>query len=159
MLKSKHINEVQKNWLPFSENGKIYVVYRLSPFTILEVNEETGDTTENVVHVTKQWHFPHLRNSSGPIEWDNQYIMICHFIDNVNKYDYYNRFIILDKETKKPIKMSQTFRIENPGIEFISGMCTYKNYLYLTYGYKDCEAKQVRYTIPSVNRLTWYNLK
>jgi hypothetical protein len=151
------MNENQKNWLPFSEDGKLFVVYRLSPFIVNEIDITTGAFKEVSRTNIATWTFPAFRGSAGPIPWKDGYLLIGHFVDNTHgKYNYYNKFIFMDKKTKKPLRVSETFYLEDHSVEFITGMTVSGMYLYITYGVNDKEAHAGRYTIDCVDRLTWY---
>jgi predicted GH43/DUF377 family glycosyl hydrolase len=157
MLQCQNMNENQKNWLPFSEDGKLFVVYRLSPFIVNEIDITTGAFKEVSRTNIATWTFPAFRGSAGPIPWKDGYLLIGHFVDNTHgKYNYYNKFIFMDKKTKKPLRVSETFYLEDHSVEFITGMTVSGMYLYITYGVNDKEAHAGRYTIDCVDRLTWY---
>lgn len=55
---------VEKNWSPFTYEDKFYVVYKIKPHTILEVDLNTG-SCEKVVETDKDWNWNFGENRGG----------------------------------------------------------------------------------------------
>jgi hypothetical protein len=159
-LRCQHPNEIQKNWLPFVNDNKLYVIYRVSPFIINEIDLSTGDYKEIINKPLLNSEFPIVRGSSAPIPYNKGWLFMVHFVnyDSINEDTYYTRFIYMNKKFT-PTKMSNTFYLDNAGYEYISGLLNMNNQFFFSYSTQDRVSKLG--TISSVvleNQLIWSDL-
>ncbi len=161
-LKCPDANEYQKNWLPFVEerSQSLLVIYRMSPFTVLKIDPETGAFTEVLKIETPHIAFPLVKGSCAPIPWGDGYLFVIHYTmpcrqpRNLNYY--YHRFVWMDK-SYTPQRMSESFYVHHRGTEFISGLAHYNNYIYLSMSATDERAYMCRFTAESLNHfLSWF---
>jgi len=105
---------MEKNWLPFEENGVLYVVYSIAPrFCVKQV-----DLERKKLWKSKCSHLPiepgaTLRGSAGVIELyihDRRYLAA---LSHRRKDDTYIQFLIIfDPETFKPLTVSKGFTFD-----------------------------------------------
>lgn len=129
----------EKNWMPVLDkeyhwikwtNPTELVRYHNSiTKQVLLKNHQKADTLD-------------LRGGSQVIPYKNFYLAVIHesdvFMTATNKKDanYYHRFILWDKNFNI-IKITDRFKFMNGKIEFCCGICEYKNYLLITFGFQD----------------------
>ena len=118
-------DSVQKNYLPYSHNDKIHIIYGYAPFTILEVDENTGGCVklDGFKNLQTKYH----RGSTGPIRYRNPsgsegYLIMIHNT-NTNIRAYYQRFIWLDNKFIMRYSSTAFYFTEPMGLEFPNGMC------------------------------------
>jgi glycosyltransferase involved in cell wall biosynthesis len=140
-LKSHTDSAVEKNWLPFEYNNKLFVVYSWSPFVIYETNKETGEC-KIAIETEPLQDLSYFRGSAPPIPYDEGYLMLVHEFVFIDRKYYTHRFVFLDKDLKIS-KMSKPFCFEHRGIEYCCGMTIDHNQtkLVMTIGIEDKEAK------------------
>jgi len=161
-LQCQHMNDMQKNWLPFVDpsTNKLLVIYRMSPFIINEINMETGGYTERVNIEMPHIHFPTVRGSTSPIQFENGWLFVVHFVnyDDPSEDIYYSKFVWMSKDFI-PKKISATFSLEHKGIEYISGLAIWKDMLYVAYNTHDTQSKLSRLSVDAMKtRLKWYDI-
>ena len=121
-LKGPYPDRCEKNWLPFYKDGALHAIYSYEPFTVLRVDEESGECTREISYES-QHNFSSFRGSAGPIPFDNGYLIIVHeviFLPTQERI-YTHRFVFLDKEFKIQ-KVSRPFCFKHEGVEYCCGM-------------------------------------
>lgn len=143
-LKYKNSTLFEKNWGPFEYNNKLYILYSLKPFTILECNINTGlcnlilKEDRNLEHLNDK----HIGLGSPPvkIEINNiKYLIIIAHI-RINKPPIRKNFFILleDKYPFNIIKISPLFSlIEDTNIEFITSLNILEETVEISCGIED----------------------
>ena len=129
ILSNKDINRVEKNCLPFRPSITLndddnlfpfYILYSYQPLTIYQPRKD-GSVKEIIKH-DFGLNFSQFRHSSGPIPFDDGYlILIREIIVNENQY-FAHRFIWLSIDFMT-IKCSHLFFFQKKGLELCSGMC------------------------------------
>lgn len=139
-LKGPNPNRCEKNWLPFSYDNQIHVIYSSDPFILYRPDPNTGALT--LVHKYEpKYDFSTFRGSAAPIEFDDGYLMMVHEVAFKDQRYYYHRFVYLDKDFHIT-KVSRPFVFKNTGIEFCLGITkdhSEKN-LVMSIGIEDREA-------------------
>lgn len=70
---------VEKNWMPFVHEEKLYLIYSLSPYVLLKADPLTGICTKiDAPPVTFPWDFGEPRGSAQLIPQENGYIGVFH---------------------------------------------------------------------------------
>ena len=110
----------EKNWLSFSKDDNLYVIYSYDPFIIYKLNRETGEC-ETTLHYEPKNDFTHFRGSAGPEKFDDGYLTLVHEVAFTNQRYYFHRFIYLDKDFNVK-KISKPFTFMHQGIEYCCGM-------------------------------------
>ena len=113
----------QKNWLLYDKEGtKAQAIYGYNPFTIIEIDLETGIATP-----ISQAHFPirsgEFRGSAGPVPFEDGYLLVIHqvYYKAHGGRRYLHRFIKLDSAFL-PTKISMAWYLQSDNIEYVSTM-------------------------------------
>ena len=109
----------EKNWLPFENNGNLQVIYKNFPFTIHEINTNTGNY-KAVIQKNTEKIMESFRGSAGPIKYKNGYLYIVHQASYGDNWLYTSRWVLVTEEN---IKFSDEFYFLKKGIEFACGLC------------------------------------
>lgn len=93
---------IEKNWLPFYDNNKLYIIYNYYPYiTIYQVDENTGEKLE-IIQKKSPLNFNTFRGSAPPIPYsyknENGYLFGVHEVVHTSCYDYSNRLVWMDKD-------------------------------------------------------------
>ena len=116
----------EKNWVPLpvpgpGGNAQMFV-YKWAPMEIGEILDgnrlvivKRHEDTVNIPLFSKM-------KGSGPfIEHDGNLIGVIHFSEETKPRHYFHMIVVLDKDTLKPIRYSESFVFANIGIEFCIG--------------------------------------
>lgn len=129
-----------KNWLPIIYNNKICAIYSYDPLTIFKIKK--NGNYKSIIEINHDYDLSTFRGSSGPIIYNNGYLIIIHELVFVGEnFNYYHRFIYLNSNFIVE-KVSDRFTFMNEDIEFNCGMTlTHNNQkLVITIGIWDREA-------------------
>ena len=115
----------EKNWIPLVDaKGEEWFVYRWMPMELGQINGET-----HCLEITRSFEvkaplFSKVRGSSTFVEWiDRDYLVgVVHFSEEHTPRHYYHMLVLLEKETFRPVKYTNTFYFEKLSIEFSVGM-------------------------------------
>jgi glycosyltransferase involved in cell wall biosynthesis len=114
------LNAIEKNWLPFKHEDSLYAIYTYNPFTIFEIDTETG-----IFQIAKckdtPCDFSRFRGSAPPIEFDEGYLFMIHEVTWQERRIYTHRFVYCDKKFNIK-KLSKPFIFFHHGIEYCCGM-------------------------------------
>ena len=135
---------LEKNWMPINDTPFNFIRWP-NPIEIVEVDLESN-TSKTVFNADVTIDLPReIRGSSSVVSIGDNYVYITHetdFWNNRNKkrnVQYYHRFWIVDKNWNV-IKVSDTFKFMEAGIEFCAGMCKSNDSLLITFGFVDNSA-------------------
>nr|QBK92912.1 MAG: uncharacterized protein LCPAC403_00460 [Pithovirus LCPAC403] len=150
-------NHVQKNWCPYSSDGKIYIVYGYEPLTILEVNEDTGVCIP--LKGFRGLQTKYFRGSTGPIPYkdgrsNEGWLMMIHNTE-VRERVYLQRFIWLDSNMIMRYISTSFYFKESNGVEFPLGLCTDGNNIIVSFGVNDKSTWIARIKGKVVNRFVF----
>jgi len=111
--------DCEKNWIPVSHKGQEWFIYKWHPFQAGPIVD--GCLRIDVEHATSPI-FERIRGSTpflenGPTTW----IGVVHYSFDPAPRRYYHRLVVLDRETLRPIQVSQSFVFGRVGIEFCLG--------------------------------------
>ena len=111
-------NICQKNWCPFVQNGKAYIIYSHYPLTILELDMDMSRNDKMKVIVDKEpkYDFSRIRGSSSPIVIGGDFFILVHEVI-FNPRKYYHRFLRYGQNWELK-GISQPFYFRRLGIEF-----------------------------------------
>jgi glycosyltransferase involved in cell wall biosynthesis len=133
--------EYEKNWLPWSLKGELYLIYGYEPFTVIVTDGETGRCKVKIKE-TMPFRMARYRGGTAPVLMpDGTWIMSIHEVahrDNDNVY--LHRFIELDGETMLPTRVSRAFTFHHHGVEYAAGAVLYGKNLIVTYGAEERES-------------------
>lgn len=133
-------NRCEKNWLPFTLNNELHVIYGYDPFTIYKVDAESGKN-EIAVKYEPKYSFSGFRGSAAPIPFKEGYLMMVHEIGFTDRRFYFHRFLYLNKDFIVQ-KASKPFTFKNKGVEFCLAMTAdhSESNLIMAVGIEDREA-------------------
>lgn len=136
VLKGPDPHKHEKNWLAYEQNDTIYVIYLIHPFTVYQVDQETGNLTlVNQTLLTEQnchnfrgsapiipYHNPHKNSNDTNTEEKSEcgWLATTHQVSN--SLSYYHRFVWFSADFSS-LKISRPWYFEHKGIEFNPGMC------------------------------------
>ncbi len=109
-------DKCQKNWVPFSENGKLYAIYSHHPLTILELNIDTGKE-KVVIEKFSDYDLSNVRGSSIPVKYKDEWYVLVHEVVQKNTRKYYHRILNYSKNWELQ-KISLPFFFQNLFVEF-----------------------------------------
>lgn len=73
------LHKIEKNWSPFSYEGKLYVVYSIEPHTIAEVDPSTGICrTVEKTRAQIEWNFGEARGGTPSLSIGDEYLSFFH---------------------------------------------------------------------------------
>ena len=125
----------EKNWMPFTYNGRPNVIYSVSPFLVKSVecdDRQPMDVSETVKQALEGYH-----GSTNGIPFFEGYFL---FLVHVNREKTYHRMMLFHPETKD-IRVSEEFTFfRNSYIEFPCSLCSYHQRIFITLGVNDDKA-------------------
>lgn len=134
-LKGPNLYRHEKNWMPYINNGKMYVIYLIHPFTIYQIHKD--GVMELVKHVTLgDLNMKNFRGSAGPIRYKDGWLATVHQVASMY---YIHRFVWFDEDFNT-IRVSKPFYFERKGIEFNPGMALHDDGIVLSYSVLDNNA-------------------
>jgi glycosyltransferase involved in cell wall biosynthesis len=119
-------NICQKNWVPFAENNKLFVVYSHHPLTILEVNTENGEY-DVILEKYSDYDLSNMRGSGIPVKLeDGSWLFIVHEVVFKDTRKYYHRFLRYSKNWEL-LDISFPFYFKKLFVEFTLSLMYDKN--------------------------------
>lgn len=130
----------EKNWMGIIDEPFKFVKWT-NPTEVVEFNPETKETKTIVLDESKRYEFTRdPRGGSQVLKWNEDfYIAITHesfYNENDNGRKYLQRIIVWDKDWNV-VNWTQDFTMMLGQIEFVSGMCFYKDSVLISFGYED----------------------
>jgi hypothetical protein len=115
-----------KNWIPLIKRGddgsdEESFIYKWSPMEIGKINNETNKLEIFSTYSIASPFFSKVRGSTTFLETEEGLLGIVHFSEDKLPRHYYHMFVLLDKETFKPLRCSESFYFQDIGIEFCIG--------------------------------------
>lgn len=129
--------QCEKNWIPINHNNeKILFIYNWHPLQIGEVDSFINKLNITVKYDTPKF-FKHFRGSSTFTEYDNKLWCITHGVKYTIPRKYYHQFVVLEKNTYRPIKYSVPFYFSNYAIEYCVGFIVKDGMGYIVFSQND----------------------
>lgn len=100
----------EKNWVNVPETGEF--IYNWRPLTIL------NDKFEIIKKVNTPPLFSLFRGSTSPVEYQDKWLVMVHFVEYCTPRKYYHCFVELEKETYNPLRVSLPFFFKINSIEY-----------------------------------------
>jgi hypothetical protein len=88
----------------------------------LEVGRLDGTKLNITTRFQTSPSFSKLRGSANPVLFKDEYWCLVHFVKYGEPRKYYHQFVLLDRATLKPLKLSMPFYFKNQGIEYCTGV-------------------------------------
>ena len=93
ILPTNYQNQIcQKNWVPFTQDNKLFAIYSYHPFTLLEINKKTAECTV-VFKKESKYDLSDIRGSASPILIEESWYILTHQVIDMNTRKYYHRFL------------------------------------------------------------------
>jgi tetratricopeptide (TPR) repeat protein len=152
----QNINKIEKNWVLFSDNEKLNVIYQWYPLTIGEYtnNNDKDDTTTTFI-TTKTIKTPHLfkwlRGSTNGIVIGDEIWFIAHLVSYEESRNYYHIFVTLNKITHEVKKYSSLFSFEKENIEYTLGFAYMEETAQFLLGYSTNDSTTKYMVVPRKN--------
>ena len=152
VLQGDFLADIEKNWLPFVQDDKLYFIYNSSPFTIITTDVDTGvcSVVKKTYHASRD--LQNLRGSAPPIQYGDEYLYVTHEVAWVNWRTYYHRVVKFDKNFEIT-SVSRPFIFDHLGVEFCISILDHNNSFYFGVGLEDARA-----VLSSLNREEMDNL-
>ena len=151
-----NIRLVEKNWVLFSDDSKLNVIYQWYPLTIGEYtnNDDKDDPTTTFI-TTKTIEMPHIfkwaRGSTNGIVIGDDIWFIAHIVSDEGRRYYYHLFVILDKIKHEVKKYSSPFSFEKENIEYTLGFAYMEETAQFVLGYSTNDSTTKYMVVPRKN--------
>lgn len=127
LLNIPNKKRIEKNWVVFNSNDKLYVIYEWSPLTICEFDETLFDDELCIRDVTIYKKikvcnlFKFIRGSTHGVEIGNEIWFIVHSVSYETKRYYYHMFVVLDKDNFNVKRFTKMFTFNKTRVEYTLG--------------------------------------
>lgn len=121
---------LEKNWAPINGNNEELFIYKWWPLEIGVINYETKKLDIKYSHDILNPLFSRVKGSTPFIQhplYTDYLIGLVHISEEGSPRNYFNMLILLEKETLKPFKYTETFYFKKLGVEFSIGMTILNN--------------------------------
>lgn len=130
----------EKNWMPLIIGKRMYAVYSVNPFILLEVGK---GGIRLVAYRPVSSRTPYYSGSSQLLPYEDGWLCVAHRCSRVFGRKYYvHRFITFNTDWSIG-SMSPEFFIEERGIEFCAGIASKGDRIVMSYGVRDAAARLV----------------
>jgi hypothetical protein len=142
----------EKNWLPWSVDGELFLIYSYDPFVVLRADTETGVCVE-AVRWTPPWSARRWRGGAPPVphpERPERFVMLVHeTVRREHDTVYLHRFVELsarlDASGERALRLERygrLFSFDHHGVEYACGLLDRGNgALLVTFGSEEREAR------------------
>jgi tetratricopeptide (TPR) repeat protein len=150
-LKPPTETNCEKNWITVNhKNEKILFIYNWHPLQIGELDEH------NKLNITIKYDTPlfwrHYRGSSSVVEYNNQLWCITHGVKYSTPRKYFHQFVVLEKDTYKPIKYSVPFFFNEYKIEYCVGLLCKNDEMVMMFSQNDKDPNILRLPISKIDK-------
>jgi tetratricopeptide (TPR) repeat protein/predicted GH43/DUF377 family glycosyl hydrolase len=126
----------EKNWMPFSVDGGLFVLYSCDPTIVLGVDRSTG-APRTVASAPGPAGADRFRGGSQGIWLSEGRLFVVHEVDEAaGRRVYHHRFVRLDAD-HTITGISPVFQLVGDDIEFCAGLARRGDQLLLTFGVGD----------------------
>jgi hypothetical protein len=143
-LTGEFTGKVEKNWLPFVHNEKLYLIYSIYPFVVLLPNLETGICEITAVEATPNF-LEGYHGSSSPVPYDDEswvYLIRKRHWTSDESSDplvYHHRLVKFNSDSQVT-DISKPFYFKHYGIELCASILERENDLIFGIGIQDRQA-------------------
>ena len=132
LIPPKPNSMIEKNWIPImrpNSNSQtlsdLRFIYKWNPIEIGKLTGENLDEPHLEIieryYIENPW-FKRIRGSTAFIDTERGLLGLVHFSIERCPREYYHMFLLLDRETLRPIKYSQPFYFLKRSVEFCIGL-------------------------------------
>jgi len=137
----------EKNWIPITNNNKLQFIYHWYPLQI-------GEIEYNKLKITTTYKTPtffkHYRGSTGFVEYNNMLWCIVHTAKYYTPRKYFHQFVVLDKDTYKPLYYSLPFYFNKYMIEYTLGFIIQDNIASIIFSQNDSNPSLLKISMDKV---------
>lgn len=133
------MTDIEKNWLPFVQEDKIHMIYHCHPFTVLEVDPDSGNCSV-VSKKESQWNLSNFRGSGAPVRVGDKWWFVIHEVAFVNWRTYFHRVVEFN-DNWEITRVSRPFFFSNKGVEFCLSVTLREDTLVFGCGIEDSSAR------------------
>jgi len=138
----------QKNWLAFTHDDQLLMVYKYHPFTLIKIKDADTGSTQIHLEVPTKYDLDHIRGSSAPILVNSwlagtkysgcYWLMTVHSSVRLNsgRVAYLQKFLLLSRNFE--IKyISRFFKMTNELVEYSMGCILLNDKIVISYSQDD----------------------
>jgi glycosyltransferase involved in cell wall biosynthesis len=134
----------EKNWLPWSRDGEVFVISAFEPFEVRKVDTVTG-ATELAQLRPPAFHAAGFRGTTPPVpipDRAGRWLLLTYDVAHRPQGNAHaHRFVELD-ERDGIVAFSRPFHFDHVGVEYAAGLCDLGDgSLLLSYGHEDREPR------------------
>jgi len=145
--------DCEKNWTNIPNTNEF--IYSWNPLRIGKIQDNKFIITKEILDLPPL--FNALRGSAAPIEINGNWWVLVHFVEYCQPRNYYHCFVILEKNTYTPLKISLPFVFDKIGIEFCISGRFIKESLELEYYATYWDANPSKFTL-KLNSIEWIDI-
>jgi tetratricopeptide (TPR) repeat protein len=166
IVKKEDQRQIEKNWVMFSNNDKMQMIYEWYPLTIgvhrdhpnKLIDDRNNPLTQ--LHITDTFETPAffkwVRGSTNGVAMENNEIwFICHIVSYEDRRHYYHLFVVLNSNTFELKRYSRLFTFDGAKVEYTLGFVYIKSSDSLLIGYStmDRTTKYLEINVNNVEKL------
>lgn len=144
-IKSPFGYSVEKNWMPFVHNGKVHIVYSVTPLVVFCLEDGAlAPVRGDVQNGTVQHSGFRYAGSTNGVPFGGGFLFVVHKRETYgSKISFTHFFMYLDSKLEL-LQISEPFLFERPGIEFAVNLVCDAGDIVISYGVADRKAKVIR---------------
>ena len=136
---SKLINNngrCEKNWIPLNfNNEEVLYLYNWCP---IQIGKIVDNSIKIILSYDTPLFFKFYRGSTTFQLYKDQLWCIVHGVKYTTPRKYYHQFVILDKNTYKPVGYTVPFYFNNFKIEYTVGLLILNDFAFIIFSSNDC---------------------
>ncbi len=150
LIESPSQEPIEKNWMPIVAGRRLGWIYRIDSMALVWLNDGGAPTLERIgkADLLEGWS-----GSSQCLRYRGRWLCVVHRRKKQGGGQFYeHRFVEIDRSFGIR-RMSESFLLERPAVEFCAGLCFLGCDVVLSYGVFDREARLLRLSRSDVERL------
>ena len=137
-----HVQEsrrLEKNWMPFVQDGNLKFVYSVDPHVLVQYDRDSHRVQPSAADIDVP-DSSTIRGGSQLVPYAGGYLAVVHTVHAAHnpyaKHVYLHQLVLFDSEAR-PIRRSEPFYFEHHGLEFCAGLALWRDGFVLSYGMDD----------------------
>lgn len=159
--KLKHLNNhtlyppeetvCEKNWIPINhKNEEMLFIYNWHPLRIGKLDDKYK-LNITITHDTPKF-WKHYRGSTNVCEYNNQIWCITHGVKYSTPRKYFHQFVILEKDTYKPLRYTTPLYFNHYAIEYCVGLYIKHNEAVILFSQNDKDPFMLRVPLDKLDK-------
>jgi len=142
----------EKNWIPINhKDDKLLFIYNWHPLQIGTLND-LNKLNIIIKHETPTF-FKHYRGSTILCEYKNELWCLTHGVKYSKPRKYFHQFVVLEKDTYKPIRFTVPFYFSNYKIEYCNGLIIKDDHAIIVFSQNDKDPNILKINMDKLNEL------